>query len=244
MENASEALKMGAGMIIAVLLIGLLVYLFTSISSLENSKYDKEVQQQNSEFNQRFLAFDRSSMYGTDVISAIGLAISTNKIYNQSLRANPLGNYEENADYSMNIEFSLKNPIKAKTTKEVYRMIDLDGDGILDKDYSAPGCQRETVISERTVLGVGTYNLIFPTIGSNSIYNKTGSEYEKYKAIEEIALHEDDTTDIQPKQRGTRLEITRIDKTGYAELKAIVFECTEVKYNEVGRIYYMKFEPK
>jgi len=242
MENVSEALKMGAGMLMAVLLIVLLVYMFGSISNLENTKSDKEIQEQNSEFNQRFLAFDRTSMYGTDVISAIGLAISNNKIYNQSIHANPLGNYEENADYSMNIEFEIKQDIISRKTEEIYKLEDLNGDGILDKNYDADGCKPETLIpgSEKVILRAGTHDLIFP----NNIYQKTGNEYEKYKAIEEIALTGDQKEKVTTKQQGTKLKIVREDLTGYSELKSIIFECTEVRYNQTGRVYFMKFKAK
>ncbi len=240
MENVSEALKMGAGMLMAVLLIVLLVYMFGSISNLENTKSDKEIQEQNSEFNQRFLAFDRTSMYGTDVISAIGLAISNNKIYNQSIHANPLGNYEPNADYSMNIEFEIKQNIISRKTEEVYKLEDINGDGILDKNYDADGCHPAETKSEKKILEAGTHDLIF----SNNIYQKTGNEYEEYKAIEEIALTGDQKEKVTTKQQGTKLRVIREDHTGYSELKSVIFECTEVRYNQTGRVYFMKFKAK
>ena len=31
---------------------------------------------------------------------------------------------------------------------------------------------------------------------------------------------------------------------GINDFKKVIYKCTDVKYNEVGRIYYMKFEPK
>ena len=39
--------------------------------------------QETTEFNKKFEAFNRSTMYGTDIISVIGMAISNNMIYNQ-----------------------------------------------------------------------------------------------------------------------------------------------------------------
>ena len=85
MENSADALQLAFGVIIAVLLLSLLVYVFNNISSFENTKRDQEVVQQTSEFNKKFLAFDKTSMYATDVISVLGLAISNNKIQNQEI---------------------------------------------------------------------------------------------------------------------------------------------------------------
>ena len=88
MENSADALQLAFGVIIAVLLLSLLVYVFNNISSFENTKRDQAVSQQTAEFNKKFLAFDKTSMYATDVISVLGLAISNNKIQNQAITAN------------------------------------------------------------------------------------------------------------------------------------------------------------
>ena len=54
MENSADALQLAFGVVIAVLLLSLLVYVFNNISSLENTKRDQEVAQQTSEFNKKF----------------------------------------------------------------------------------------------------------------------------------------------------------------------------------------------
>ncbi len=42
MENASEALKMATGVLIAIMIIGIIVFEFNSISQLENDKEDQK----------------------------------------------------------------------------------------------------------------------------------------------------------------------------------------------------------
>lgn len=120
MENSADALQLAFGVIIAVLLLSLLVYVFNNISSFENTKRDQTVSQQTAEFNKKFLAFDKTSMYATDVISVLGLAISNNKIQNQAITANPLGNYEETLAYSINIEIVIAEDIKAREITTAY----------------------------------------------------------------------------------------------------------------------------
>ena len=114
MENSADALQLAFGVIIAVLLLSLLVFVFSNISKLENSKRDSEVTQETTQFNKKYLAFDKTSMYATDVISVLGLAISNNKIQNQSLTANPLGNYEDTLDSSINIEIEIADDIMSR----------------------------------------------------------------------------------------------------------------------------------
>ena len=46
------------------------------------------------------------------------------------------------------------------------------------------------------------------------------------------------------KRYGDKTVITEKDPIGINDFKKVIYKCTDVKYNEVGRIYYMKFEPK
>ena len=75
MENASNALMMAGGILLALLILSLLVFTFNIINRSENAKTDQKMIQEAQEFNKKFLAFEKSSMYGTDVISILGLAI-------------------------------------------------------------------------------------------------------------------------------------------------------------------------
>lgn len=265
MENAAEALKMAAGMIIAVLLIGLAVYLFNSISSIENSKKDQEMQEEATEFNKRFSAFDRSSLYGTDVISVIGLAISNNKIYNQENYANPLGNYDEDSQYSINIEFQLTTDIRKKTIQFSYKMEDINKDGILEEvadPADTPANPNPKVIGDTTVLAKNNsskpfYNLAFNKTSLYTQYANYRTElasgkinpimeetYKEYAGIEKIAIQGDSTVNTKTMKRGTKLLKITEDTSGYNDFKSTIFKCTEVRYNNVGRINYMKFVAK
>lgn len=249
---------MAAGMMMAILLIGLAVYLFNSISGIEDSKRDQQMQAEATEFNKRFSAFDRSSLYGTDVISVIGLAISNNKIYNQENHGTPLGNYDSDSRYSINIEFQLTNDIIKKTIENKFRMIDQDGDGILE-EVPDSGYPKET--KKETVLLTNNpgefYNLNFnkTTLYSeygtyrNEIENGNtnplmGDTYKIYSGIEKIATQGDNTVKTTTRQQGIKLLRITEDTSGYSDFKSTIFKCTEVKYNDVGRIYYMKFVAK
>ncbi|MGN1329906.1 MAG: hypothetical protein ACI4VN_01020 [Clostridia bacterium] len=245
MENASEALKMAGGMLIAVLLIALIVYEFNSVSSLENTKKDEEVLAETTEFNRRFSAFDKSSMYGTDLISVIGLAISNNKIYNQEHYANPLGNYDSNSQYSIDIEFELKTPIYKTTKIEIINLKTGATETQTPKKEQVLTATSHKLSDFSPDELYASYKQYLENKKDNPDALPTG-QYKEYKEIEDIALNGDSTVIVKTEYLNinrTKLKRTTTDLTGYNELKNVIFKCTLVKYNDVGRIYYMKFEP-
>ena len=54
MENASRALIIAGGMLIAMLIVGLLVFGYTQIRTSQQAQADEEEVQQLADFNQRF----------------------------------------------------------------------------------------------------------------------------------------------------------------------------------------------
>lgn len=225
MENAAEALRMAAGVILALLLVSLLIFTFSQIGSLENKKEEQEAIAQTSEFNNKFLAFDKTSMYGTDLISVLGLAISTNKIANQANTANPDGRYDENVDNSINVKFTLQNPVISTETRIVnFR----ENDGTITTNTDT--------IRTTTVLRAGTtYSL-----GVDDEQDK-----EILDILDKIA---EGNTNISSKttisaDRRTTTTITN-DISGFNDLKKAIFECIKVEQNGAGRINCMTFIEK
>jgi len=99
MENASKALLMAGGMLIAILILGLLVLMFTSISNNAKSREEIKIVEQLTIYNKEFESYNRKLLRGTDVVSLINKAISTNKKYD---------NIEE---YYINIQFEMKEEL-------------------------------------------------------------------------------------------------------------------------------------
>lgn len=226
MENAADALRMAAGVLIALLLISLVIFVFTRISSLENEKDQQELLQQVSEFNDKFLAFDKTSMYGTDLISVLGLAISNNKIANQVNTANPDGRYDENLANSINIRFTISSNVQKSIITTKYELKD--------------GREEEIDKSEEVevALAQGTYSLIVPQNDDRSI--------EIYKTIESIAVEGSKTVEISNRTSnyGRFRTIITEDRSGFSDLKKRIFQCTGIEYDSTGRIKCMIFKEK
>lgn len=86
MENASKALVIAAGVLLTLLIVSLMLYVYTSISNVSKREAEILTAEELSEFNMQFESFNKSSMYGTDIITVINKAIANNKKYpNQTI---------------------------------------------------------------------------------------------------------------------------------------------------------------
>lgn len=110
MENASKALLIAGGVLIAIILIGLLLTGFTIIRSNENANVKAQATKELKEFNQKFEAYNKKALYGTDVITVMKMAIENNKKMETTV----------GEQYFINIVLDLTKTY-TKTKKTVYR---------------------------------------------------------------------------------------------------------------------------
>lgn len=100
MENASKALLMAGGILIAILVIGLVVYMFNTSSNLKKTSEDTELVEQIAAFNKEYEAYNKKLMRGTDVVSIINKVNSNNE------------KYEDIPEYQISIKFRLIESIE------------------------------------------------------------------------------------------------------------------------------------
>ncbi len=224
MENAAEALKLAGELLIGLLLISLFIFVFNRISSIEETKSQQELIQQTTDFNKKFNAFEKSSMYGTDLISVLGLAYANNKSANLEKqmfhRGDIDGFYDPEIGSSINIRFKLKDNIYKTVTKETYE-VQNGISTLIDRDVN-PGGE------------------IFK---ANTWYSLSADNKNVVKTIKEIVI-DGNTTQVKTKKLSTiKTQVITTDSKGFSEFKKNVFKCTGVDYNDVGRIYCMTFVP-
>lgn len=122
MENASKALLMAGEILIAILIIGLIVYMFNSAGQLFKTSEDVEQTEQITAFNKEYEAYNRKLMRGTDIISIINKVNSNNK------------KYEELPEYKITVEFKLVEDLGyKKTVDDGKSVIVLDIDNKISK---------------------------------------------------------------------------------------------------------------
>lgn len=79
MENASKALLIAGGILLALLILSVLIYVGTTMSDMADQQNQSRQLEQTAEFNRTYEAYNRSRLYGTDVMSVVNRAIEYNK---------------------------------------------------------------------------------------------------------------------------------------------------------------------
>ena len=79
MENASKALLMAGGMLIALLTISMLVFMFTKISAVQRTSNVDEAEMTTTEFNNQFSTYNNDHVRGSELYSCLNRAVDYNK---------------------------------------------------------------------------------------------------------------------------------------------------------------------
>lgn len=78
MENASKALIMAGGMLLAILIVSLLVYAWSLFSKYQASKDSLSDVEDTAKFNEQFANYDRDDVQGYELISLVNKIIDYN----------------------------------------------------------------------------------------------------------------------------------------------------------------------
>ena len=79
MENASKALIIAGGILLALMTLSLVVYMSTYTSRMVDAQDQKKAEEELAAFNTEFEAYNKRVMYGTDIITVCNKAIDYNK---------------------------------------------------------------------------------------------------------------------------------------------------------------------
>lgn len=115
MGNVSYALKMAAGMLLAIILVSLISLMLSNFARFGEEELIEKREKQTLKYNEMYTAYEKSQMYGTDIISLLNLAYNEN-LQNKVWNKNASGVSEssaENTDYRIEIEVRLKTPLES-----------------------------------------------------------------------------------------------------------------------------------
>ena len=79
MENASKALLIAGGVLLAILIISLLILTVNKISSFNTTREETVRTEQILKFNEQYEAFNKYNLLGTEIITAFNKVIDNNK---------------------------------------------------------------------------------------------------------------------------------------------------------------------
>lgn len=108
MENASKALIIAGGILIAILIISLLVAFYDNLKELMGVEEKVELTEQVAEFNKQFDVYYRDNLYGSDILSL------ANKVDDYNIRQADTGEYSR-----LDIEVTFKNTYKDYQKNEI-----------------------------------------------------------------------------------------------------------------------------
>lgn len=166
MDNANKAILMAFGMLVAVMILGTIVFVFTRLKSLPMQDDEKESIEQLRLFNQEYEVYDKKIMYGVDVISVLNKAQSNNEKYVSTKFFSGIG---YNTDYIINIVVKFKTDLN-ETVKVTYLDNKTDGTSV-EKEYIDDGPKNEYRVQFNSVFGSyepsnDYQTLIYPTGGN------------------------------------------------------------------------------
>lgn len=111
MENASKALLISAGVLFALIILGLFVILFSNLGIIGRSEEDRIAAKQLKAFNEEYEAYNKKRMYGTDIITVVRKAMGNNSKYGTNM----------GEDYHIDIEITIIQDFKSETFKETVK---------------------------------------------------------------------------------------------------------------------------
>lgn len=139
MENASKALLMAGGMLIALLIIGALLLVFNQIGDYEKAQTSNEKASQVADFNKEFIRFV-DDVHGYDLITVINKVIDFNKKDGSTGNEKDIGN---------SVDYSKKITVKITNMNTFKKDIGVNGKSALlsgNRDtYTEPGENKELI---------------------------------------------------------------------------------------------------
>lgn len=171
MENASKAIIIAGGILIALIIISLLVLLFNQIGNVY-SEQDKAIsEKQLAEYNRKFAIYDNNKgLYGSELLSLANLTTD----YNKKLLDSVNGNLDDN--------FYKDNEIKITVT-----IYNITGSELLDDKGNPIKNSSGKILKEYTKGQVkGTYNISELQAFNQQLVDISESSKEAKSAITEF----------------------------------------------------------
>lgn len=240
MENASKALLMAAGVLIALIVIGALILMFNNLSTYQNTEEQNTKEAQIVKFNNQFETYIRDDVRGSDIYSLV------NKIndYN-SRQANTTGSKEgKDLQYnSITINVEFKDATDRKNLS-----YDNNNRVFTTNSYSASDTRNpiKDIVDKMTMLedkyGRTGFANLSTSISIGNLFGKT-SDYDKEKAVKLWNSNSDIKVGKYDDLNGFKTDVYSYYE--YSQFKKLHFDCIQsrCKYNtNTGRLEQMAFK--
>ena len=267
MENAVKALEIAAGVLLAVIILSLITYFFSTLSEWPSQEDTMETSEQLAKFNLEYEVYEKKAMYGVDVISCLNKAKSNNEKYVEEGAF--LSGTRYGDDYVIDVCVRINGPLSEVI--EIYYLDETTNTQQRRGSESAstipPATHNEDELSSLGIdlIGSGSYTKFKPEDklfsddndldGANHMIENGGSkefESKKYYSIisdKEIIEGLLDFSTKNPKitvkntdSSTLRYWSTAVWETALYNFKTRKFKCDSIQYSEkTGRVNAIYF---
>lgn len=159
MENASKALMIAGGVLIAVMIITLLAYMYISMSGIFKSEDEIKQIAELEAYNKEYESYNRKLLRGADIISLMNKAISNNKKYEDVIDEYEISiKFELIEDLAAYRRIKIKNP---QTKKDEYETKVIPANSLKKGGMYAVSKEEDDaykVLFDRSVTVIDTFN--------------------------------------------------------------------------------------
>ena len=218
MENASKALIIAGSVLLAMLIIGSLVFMFNTLSELRQTEANAEDVEQLAKYNRQIETFNRNGLYGSEIMSLANLIDD----YNQR-QANLKGYTSITLEVVTNGIAGADNPtLKPQYTGE-------NGYMQLIQDFNSLQNSVDTKKAE--------------TLYGQTLERLSGMRTEQIvEALRNYGIRETQIQDIIKNEINPEVLEYTIQKSELTEFKNKKFNTPEIEYDQyTGRIIKMVF---
>lgn len=178
MENASKALIMAGGILIALMIIGALLLMFNSISSYQDTNTQTNREAQIVDFNNQYETYNRNDVRGSDLYSLLNNVIN----YNRRKSSSGIGSKDDGqyvAYEPMTITYTFNGKRELLTYDKKNRLFTYNDFTLNDKTTN----QLENLFKTKLKDTYATKeNMLSLASGISNLYGKT-SDKDKLSAI-------------------------------------------------------------
>ena len=213
MENTSYALQIAAGTLIAIMVIALIVYVFNSMSIFQESQDDLAERESITEFNESFEVYDKSLMYGTDVLSCLNKAEDNNQkyVFNVYYGTDSSATWEARSEYFVNVSVTINSALEETVTFTYRNSSNKVVQATSSDEFENPFLGNGTTLAKFTLPTVEFYYFTNETSKNIQIKKETSSYYDlMWKDSEASDLNSDS------KLAGTKTYTTNFGSGTYA----------------------------
>ena len=239
MENASKALIMAGGVLIALMVIGALVLMFSNLTAYQETNTRSTRSSQIAEFNNQYETYNRDDVRGSDLYSVLNKVIDYNR--RQSTAGTEGSDTGAEIGYEpMTVSFNFDGKRNEFTADGVTRLF-------TSNTYNVEGTSssfetvKSTIDSLENTYGQDSLSRLTTNLSNIFVDNPTTDQINNFNsASRKVQLTVNDTSKLK---KNSTIYTDVYKYYEYVQFKRAYFDCESVEYNEqTGRIISMTYK--